>query len=120
MTKMELSNHDMERLEKIGYDRFKFAGLDRGGILRLRNDQGYCVFYDIRKCICRAYMSKPLGCYIYPVIYRIGKGIVVDDLCPMKNTVSNGELKRKGKELANLMQRLSEESKMSTSFHQLG
>jgi len=35
---------------------------------------------------------------------------VVDDLCPMKNTVSEIELKRKGKKVIELLQRLDNEA----------
>lgn len=115
---MELSKDDVERLEKTGHARSEFTNLDRRGILRLRNDRGYCIFYDTRKRICQVYANRPLGCCIYPVIYRIGEGIIVDDLCPMKSTVSSRELKTKSKKLTILMQRLSEDSRMSnTSTH---
>jgi hypothetical protein len=46
------------------------------------------------------------------VIYQVGEGMRVDDICPVKHTVSKRELKRKGKELSDLIQRLSQESKV--------
>jgi len=42
-------------------------------------------------------MHGPLGCRVYPVICSEQEGIVVDDLCPMKSTVSRIELDGEGK-----------------------
>jgi len=109
-TEMMLSNVDLERLERVGYKRQKFVRSDRHGFVRLKNCHGYCVFYDIEKCRCKIYKHRPLGCQIYPVIYSEQKGIVVDDLCPMKNTVSEKELKRKGKKLIELLQKIDNEA----------
>jgi hypothetical protein len=38
------------------------------------------------------------------------EGIVVDDLCPMKNTILESELKKKGKEVMELIQRIDSEA----------
>ena len=107
---MMLTNEDIERLERVGYDRQKFARYDRHGFVRLKNRHGSCVFYDIEKCRCKIYEHRPLGCRIYPVIYSEQEGIVVDDLCPMKSTVSNIDLKRKGKKVMVLLQRIDNEA----------
>ena len=109
-TGMMLSNADVERLEKVGYNRQKFIRYDKHGFARLRNCHGFCVFYDVVKCRCKIYKHRPLGCRIYPIIYSEQDGIIVDDLCPMKNTVSKIELKRKGKKVIELLQRLDNEA----------
>jgi len=109
-TEMMLSNADIERLERLGYNRQKFVHYDRHGFARLRNCFGFCVFYDVAKKRCRIYRHRPLGCRIYPVIYSEQEGIVVDDLCPMQNTVSKTELKRKGKKMTELLQRIDTEA----------
>lgn len=106
---MLLSKADIERLESVGYDRQKFIRYDKHGFARLRNCRGFCVFYDVVKCRCKIYEHRPLGCRIYPVIYSEEEGIVVDDLCPMKDTVSEIEIKRKGKKVIELLQRIDSE-----------
>jgi len=114
-TKMMLSFEDVKRLERLGYDDRKFIFRDRQGFFRLQNDHRHCFFYDIENHGCKVYKDKPLGCNIYPVIYQVGKGIRVDGICPMNDTVSKRELERKSKELSNLIQRLSQESKVDSS-----
>jgi hypothetical protein len=109
-TEMMLSNADIKRLEGMGYDRQKFVRQDRHGFIRLRNRRGFCVFYDVERCGCRIYGHRPLGCRVYPVIYSEQEGIVVDDLCPMKDTVSKIELDREGKKLMKLLQRIDAEA----------
>jgi len=43
-TEMLLSNADVERLERMGYNRLKFVRFDKHGFVRLRNRRGFCVF----------------------------------------------------------------------------
>ncbi len=108
-TEMMLSNADVERLERRGFVRHKFVRYDRYGFARLKNRGGLCIFYDAENCRCKVYKHRPLGCRIYPVIY-CGQEAVVDALCPMKNTVSAIELKRKGKDVIELLQRIDDEA----------
>jgi len=109
-TEMMLSNADIERLERLGHGGQKFVRYDRHGFARLKNRHGFCVFYDVVKKRCRIYRHRPLGCRIYPVIYSEQEGIVVDDLCPMRNTVSKMELRRKGRKVIELLQRIDNEA----------
>jgi len=44
------------------------------------------------------------------VICSEQEGIVLDELCPMKSTVSKIELKRRGKRLMELLQRIDAEA----------
>ena len=46
----------------------------------------------------------------FPVIFSEEEGIVVDDICPMKNTISKRELNHKGKILVNLLQQIDLEA----------
>jgi hypothetical protein len=101
---------DIQRLERLGHDKQEFVRYDRHGFARLKNRHGLCVFYDDKKCRCQIYEHRPLGCRIYPVIYSEQEGIVVDDLCPMQNTVSKRELKKDGKQLMVLLQRIDMEA----------
>jgi len=107
---MLLSSADVERLERVCYRREKFKHTDTHGYVRLKNRLGFCVFYDIEKCRCRIYEHRPLGCRIYPVIYSEQEGIIVDDLCPMKSTISEPELKRKGRKITELLKRIDSEA----------
>jgi len=113
-TEMMLSNANIKRLEKRGYNRQKFARYDRQGFARLKNQDGFCVFYDAEKLRCTIYKHRPSGCRIYPVICSEQEGIVVDNLCPMKNTVSETERERKGKKVTELLQRIDNEASLRT------
>jgi len=108
---MLLSRVDIELLERAGYAGENFVRYDRHGFARLRNRKGYCVFYDVERRRCKVYRHRPLGCRIYPIIYSKEERIIVDYLCPVKNTISNNELKRKGKNLMKLLQRIDDEAK---------
>ena len=61
-------------------------------------------------CIRDRYKYRPLGCRIYPIIFSEDEGIIVDDLCPMKDTVSKSEVKKKGMLLVRLLEKLDEEA----------
>jgi Fe-S-cluster containining protein len=110
---MMLSMADIECLERGGHDRLKFMRIDKQGLARLKNSQGTCVFYNSEKHRCKNYRHRPSGCRIYPVIYSEEEGIIVDDLCPMKDTVSRTEISRKGKEVMELLQRIDKEATSS-------
>ena len=109
-TEMPLSKADIKRLEKAGFRREDFVQYDSRGYARLQNREGYCVFYDKKRRRCRVYKYRPLGCRIYPIIFSEDEGIIVDDLCPMKDTVSKSEMRRKGKMLVRLLEKLDEEA----------
>ncbi len=110
-TEMLLSREDIERLAKIGYERDFFAQSDQQGYFTLRNRRGYCVFYDVEKRICNVRSSRPLGCRIYPVIYDEEKGIVVDSICPTKDTVTEKQKVAKGQKVLELLSRIDSEAK---------
>jgi hypothetical protein len=107
---MMLSNADVQRLEEEGYSRQRFMRHDRLGYARLRNSRGVCVFYDSEECRCKAYRHRPLGCRTYPVVYSEDEGIIVDELCSMKNTVSKKELGSKGKRVIGLLRMIDGEA----------
>jgi len=107
-TEMELSSNDIKRLEEAGYRREEFAVID-DGVTRLRNVDGCCYFYSLADKNCRVYMKRPLGCYLYPVVYLADEGAIVDELCPMGQTISEQELKTKGKILDKLLKKIDNE-----------
>ncbi len=107
---MELSSDDIRRLEEAGLRRTEFSVLDNRGI-RLVNVAGWCFFYSLTERNCRVYKDRPLGCRLYPVVYLADEGAVVDGLCPMGHSVSERELKRKGKILVKLLKEIDDERK---------
>jgi len=108
-TEMELSSKDIKRLEEIGHRREEFAIID-DGVTRLRNVEGWCYFYSPAEKKCRVYGKRPLGCYLYPVVYLINEGAMVDELCPMGRTISEQELRTKAKILDKLLKKMDNES----------
>jgi len=87
---MSLTQVDVLRLVSHGHELEEFAEF-RGGLLRLRNVGGRCVFLDDRGR-CRVYPIRPNDCRAYPVVVDAGRGeCVLDDLCPAVDTVEPGE-----------------------------
>ena len=109
-TEMLLSNSDIKRIEGLGYNRQKFVRYDKRGFARLKNRNSFCIFYDVEKNRCKIYLNRPIGCRIYPVIYSEQEGILLDDLCPMKNSISKIEQKQEGKKLIKLLQDIDNEA----------
>jgi Fe-S-cluster containining protein len=109
-TEMELSRDDIKRLEEAGYRLEEFAVIDNS-VIRLRNVGGFCYFYSLAEKKCRAYGKRPLGCYLYPVVYLMNEGAIVDELCPMGETISEQELRRKEKILIKLLKNVDNERK---------
>jgi len=109
-TVMELSSEDIARLKKIGYRLEEFAVKDNSAI-RIRNIDGYCIFYNRADKKCKIYEKRPMGCRLYPVVYLANEGAIVDELCPMGNTISEKELRTKGKILDKLLKKIDNESK---------
>jgi Fe-S-cluster containining protein len=110
-TEMLLSAEDIERVERKGYDRDFFVRFDSEGYATLRNNRGYCVFYDAEKTRCKVRAHRPLGCRIYPVIYDENKGITVDTICPSRNSVTDKQKARRGKKVLKLLETIDAEAK---------
>jgi Fe-S-cluster containining protein len=107
---MPLSSADVKRLERAGYERNEFMYCDKKGYVKLKNRRGFCVFYDLEKRRCKAYRYRPSGCRVYPVVYSEQEGIIVDDLCPMKKTILQSELKTEGKKVMKLIKTIDNEA----------
>jgi len=105
---MELSNKDIKRLVEAGYRLEEFAVMD-DGVTRLKNVDGWCYFYSLTDKKCQVYEKRPLGCYLYPVVYLANEGAMVDELCPMGQTVSEQELRTKAKILDKLLKKMDDE-----------
>lgn len=108
---MLLSVKDIKRLERKGYQRDFFVRFDKEGYATLRNRQGHCIFYDPEKRHCKVRAHRPDGCRIYPVIYDENNGIIVDTMCPSRNTVTDKQKARKGKKVLKLLQTIDCEAK---------
>lgn len=113
-TEMELSIKDIYRLEKEGYRRETFTVTGEDSTTRLRNVDGWCYFYNLAEKRCQVYDIRPIGCYTYPVVYSADESVVIDELCPMGETVSDQELKAKGKILIKLLNTLDDERSSKT------
>ena len=109
-TEMLLSKTDIRLLEKIGFARESFAYCDKHGFVQLRNTNGHCVFYDAKQRCCKVYRNRPQGCRIYPIIFSDMEGVIVDDICPAKNTVTKKELVQKTKKLFKLLKTVDSEA----------
>jgi hypothetical protein len=114
---MLLSKEDIERLERLGFSREDFTVTAGDGLTMLRNVGERCYFYDPEEKKCQVYEHRPLGCFIYPVIYSNDEGVIVDELCPMGQTISEQELRTKGKILGRLLKKIDNKSaRNSTKF----
>jgi len=113
-TEMELSSKDIKRLEETGYRLEEFAVIDDDGVTQLRNVDGWCYFYSLADKKCRIYGKRPLGCYLYPVVFLVNEGAMVDELCPMGQTISEQELRMKGKILVKLLKKIDNERARAT------
>lgn len=110
-TEMLLSEEDMRLLERAGYKKEEFTRYDKRGFAKLRNSEGYCVFYDMEAHRCKIYRHRPAGCRIYPVIYDEERGVICDELCPLCDTVTETEVDRKTARLSRLLQVLDREAR---------
>jgi len=53
----------------------------------------------------------PWGCHLYPVVYLVNEGAMVDELCPKGHTISEQELRTKAKILDKLLKKMDNERK---------
>jgi len=113
-TEMELCRADIARLERRGHEKDDFSHVGADGIPRLSNSGGYCFFYDHERKRCKEYASRPRGCDIYPVILSSEGGIIVDRLCPEADTLTQDEIKSKGRRLQRLLDKIDLEAREST------
>jgi Fe-S-cluster containining protein len=107
-TEMELSEDDVRRLVRAGYSPREFVVM-YDGVPRLRNVDGWCYFYSRSGGCCKVYRFRPLGCRLYPVVYVKGEGVALDELCPMRHTVSKREFSVKAKTLEKLLEKIDRE-----------
>ncbi|MCG7845374.1 MAG: YkgJ family cysteine cluster protein [Methanomassiliicoccales archaeon] len=109
-TRMELCQADIARLERRGHRAQDFMVVGEDGIPRLRNEDGFCHFFDRGRKRCREYASRPLGCVIYPVNLTEDGEVVVDELCPEWRSLSSEEMAERGKRLRKLLDTIDAEA----------
>jgi uncharacterized protein len=107
---MLLSEGDIKRIERLGYDKKQFVRTDRSGYLKLRNTQNHCLFYKMDTKECKIYDSRPEGCRIYPVLFDSAVGIAVDRLCTARSTLNWQEQAETGLKLNDLLNRIDKEA----------
>jgi hypothetical protein len=107
---MELCKADIARLVRRGHADGSFYQIGEDGIPRLINEGGYCVLFDRERHRCREYAARPLGCSIYPVNLTEDGEVVVDTLCPEKDTLSHQEIAEKGERLKRLLDTIDAEA----------
>ena len=109
-TEMLLSKKDIKRLEKKGFSQKQFVQYDNQGYAQLKNRDGYCVFYDLKNQQCSIYVNRPAGCRVYPVILDEEIGIILDDICESRNSITLSEKRRKGKRVIGLLEVIDAEA----------
>jgi Fe-S-cluster containining protein len=81
-TNMILTYHDIENIEKKGYDRNYFI-TEHDGWFMLKNKNSRCVFHN--GTLCTIYHERPEGCTLYPVVYDTDDACaILDDECPQQ------------------------------------
>ncbi len=109
-TEMLLSKKDIKRLEKKGFSQNLFVQYDQQGYAQLKNRDRYCVFYDLKNRNCSVYDDRPAGCRVYPVILDEEVGIILDDICEARNSITHSEKKSKGKRVIDLLEVIDAEA----------
>jgi Fe-S-cluster containining protein len=107
---MLLSKKDIKRLEERGYRKKHFVRYDKHGYAYLRNREGYCVYYDQTSRRCSEYESRPSGCRVYPVIVDEARGIVLDNICEARDTITDQEKMIKGRRVVKLLEIIDAEA----------
>ena len=108
---MELSEEDIARLTKLGFELEDVRVIDHDGQARLRNVDGRCIFLSKDERCCTVYENRPRGCEIYPVNCDQEGNVFVDEFCKACGTVSKSELRRKAVALMEHLEVVDDEAK---------
>ncbi len=109
-TEMLLSKKDVKRLEKKGFSQDQFVKYGKRGYLTLKNRDGYCFFYNLKKSQCSVYVDRPAGCRVYPVILDEETGIILDDICQSRESITQSEKNLKGRRVIRLLEQIDAEA----------
>ncbi|RLG50710.1 MAG: YkgJ family cysteine cluster protein [Thermoproteota archaeon] len=98
-TEMLLTPSDVRRIRSTGFSLSYFCE-SRGGVYRIRNVGGRCVFLNLVEGKCLIYSIRPVGCRAYPIVYDLDVGAVtVDRSCPSWSSISSSEFAAKARML---------------------
>ena len=114
-TEMLLLTKDIERLRKKGYNSKTFSRKDKDGYIILRNQKGYCIFFDRKKKKCKVYKDRPMGCRFYPIIFDDSNGVVIDKICPASSSWKQKKRQIMEKKVIRLIKRLDIEANQRCS-----
>ena len=82
-TEMTLSNEDISRISKLGYDDFYY---EVDGYLQVKNVGGKCIF--LKNDLCKIYPNRPEGCKLYPLVFNLDideEPVELHDFCPYRD-----------------------------------
>jgi Fe-S-cluster containining protein len=87
-TEMLLSQRDIDLIIRSSSNAFvedQFVFRNNDGFFQVKNNNGYCFFFDRFFRICKIYEYRPQGCRFYPLIYDFQtQKCVLDYDCPRK------------------------------------
>jgi Fe-S-cluster containining protein len=86
------------------------------GYITLRNQSGYCVFFDVKNRKCKIYKDRPIGCRLFPIIFDEAKGVIVDKVCPAYGSWTENDKKIMGKKVIRLLKKIDREAKQRSSL----
>ncbi|MHA1917812.1 MAG: YkgJ family cysteine cluster protein [Candidatus Ranarchaeia archaeon] len=111
-TKMMLSESDVKRIIKNGFEKDFFLKIEDGWFfLKNNNEKKSCVFLSKIKCL--VYDSRPQGCKYYPLIWSLPERKCIPDIdCPLSDSISKETINKKSKELEKFIQILINERKI--------
>ena len=109
-TEMLLSKKDIKRLESAGFNQNHFVKYDKQGYAQLKNLDGYCIFYDLKNRQCSVYVNRPAGCRVYPVILHEDSGIILDNICQSRKSITLSEKEIKGQRVIKLLEVIDSEA----------
>ncbi|MBD3159957.1 MAG: YkgJ family cysteine cluster protein [Candidatus Lokiarchaeota archaeon] len=108
---MTLTKKDVNRINSLGYSRDDYARKASDGFIELRNNDGYCYFYDRESRSCKIYDKRPEGCRYYPIVYNLHLGTCVADRdCPSADTVTKEDIRRICPKVKELVRQLRTEA----------
>jgi len=85
-TEMILSARDVDRIKNYDPKNLRTANFVKktaDGLFQLKNEDGFCVFFNGSTNLCNIYAVRPQGCRFYPLIYDSDKKLcVLDQECP--------------------------------------
>ncbi len=108
-TEMILSEKDTNlilNIDSMNLRKEDIIQKNSNGFYQLKNEKGYCVFFESHTKLCKVYEFRPQGCRFYPLIYDFDlKKCVFDKDCLRTDLfyVNKEELKDTCKKIKNFL-----------------